>query len=138
MITALAVCHNVTPVYPIPGDLESKELQASSPDEVALVRFADSLNMRLMHRDQQNLITIKNAAGFDEVSIFVFLLNLFSTTKSSISSLSQVTRREWESLLRTDNLVGLSLPERSRIRDHSKAKAKLENHSRGKMRIPCS
>ena len=40
-ITALAVCHNVTPVFPDIDDPEYKEFQASSPDEVALVKFAD-------------------------------------------------------------------------------------------------
>lgn len=41
MITALAVCHNVTPVYPNAEDPEYREYQASSPDEVALVKFAE-------------------------------------------------------------------------------------------------
>jgi hypothetical protein len=35
----------VTPVYPDSKDPLKKELQASSPDEVALVKFADSLGM---------------------------------------------------------------------------------------------
>jgi phospholipid-translocating ATPase len=52
LVTALAICHNVTPVYPSDEDPEYKEFQASSPDEVALVKFADSLNMRLIRRDQ--------------------------------------------------------------------------------------
>lgn len=51
-ITALAVCHNVTPVYPDETDRSIREFQASSPDEVALVRFADSLGMKLTDRDQ--------------------------------------------------------------------------------------
>lgn len=39
MITALAVCHNVTPVI----DEGQKVYQASSPDEVALVKIAEEL-----------------------------------------------------------------------------------------------
>lgn len=50
-ITALAVCHNVTPVYPDENDPTRREFQASSPDEIALVRFADSLGMKLIERD---------------------------------------------------------------------------------------
>ncbi len=42
LILALSLCHNVTPVYPDPLDRSHKELQASSPDEVALVKFAES------------------------------------------------------------------------------------------------
>ena len=61
-ITALAVCHNVTPVYPDEHDKTIREFQASSPDEIALVRFADSLGMKLIERDQ-NLIKIANTTG---------------------------------------------------------------------------
>jgi phospholipid-translocating ATPase len=45
MITCLALCHNVTPTYPDPNDPTIREFQASSPDEVALVKFADSLGI---------------------------------------------------------------------------------------------
>lgn len=45
MITCLALCHNVTPTYPDPSDMSIRDFQASSPDEVALVKFADSLGI---------------------------------------------------------------------------------------------
>ena len=50
-ISALALCHNVTPTYPNEHDKSIREFQASSPDEIALVRFADSLGMELLERD---------------------------------------------------------------------------------------
>lgn len=50
-VTALALCHNVTPTFPDENDKSIVEFQASSPDEVALVKFADSLNMKLQERD---------------------------------------------------------------------------------------
>lgn len=56
-ITALALCHNVTPTFPNPDNKDIVEYQASSPDEIALVKFADTLDMRLVERDQ-NKITI--------------------------------------------------------------------------------
>ena len=62
LITALALCHNVTPTYPDENDKTQVEYQASSPDEVALVKFAESLEMRLFERDQKN-ITIKAPSG---------------------------------------------------------------------------
>lgn len=65
LITALALCHNVTPTFPNPEDKNVVEYQASSPDEVALVKFAESLDMRLMERDQ-NEIVIENAAKNSE------------------------------------------------------------------------
>lgn len=65
MITALALCHNVTPTYPDPTDHSVREFQASSPDEIALVKFADSLGMKLIERDQ-NITEIENVAGKKE------------------------------------------------------------------------
>jgi phospholipid-translocating ATPase len=64
-VTALALCHNVTPTFPDASDPSIVEFQASSPDEVALVKFADSLKMKLIERDQ-NSIVIRNAAGKEE------------------------------------------------------------------------
>lgn len=75
MITALGVCHNVTPV----DDNGQKVYQASSPDEVALVKIAEELKMELIKRDQQK-ITIKNAVGKEEV--FMVLANFPFTSES--------------------------------------------------------
>lgn len=61
LILALSLCHNVTPVYPDKNNPTEKELQASSPDEVALVRFADSLGMELLEREE-TYVKIENAA----------------------------------------------------------------------------
>jgi phospholipid-translocating ATPase len=60
-ITALAVCHNVTPVF----EDNQKIYQASSPDEVALVKFADGLNLVLNERSQTH-VQIINANGVAE------------------------------------------------------------------------
>ena len=48
LILALSLCHNVTPVFNEKDGEITKELQASSPDEVALVKFADSLGFSLL------------------------------------------------------------------------------------------
>ena len=70
-ITSLALCHSVTPV--IENGL--KVYQASSPDEIALVKFAESLNMKLLERDP-HLIKIQNSAGnieeYDILAVFPF------------------------------------------------------------------
>lgn len=62
LITALCLCHNVTPI-----DEAGKErtYQASSPDEVSLVKFAETLNMVMSSRDQ-NTIVLKNPADVEE------------------------------------------------------------------------
>eukprot|EP01063_Lacrimia_lanifica_P013656 TRINITY_DN20283_c0_g1_i1.p1 TRINITY_DN20283_c0_g1~~TRINITY_DN20283_c0_g1_i1.p1 ORF type:complete len:1242 (+),score=448.93 TRINITY_DN20283_c0_g1_i1:93-3818(+) len=51
--TALAVTHSVTPVVDIATD--TKTYQASSPDEVALVTFAETLGLILDYRDRRSM-----------------------------------------------------------------------------------
>lgn len=66
MITCLALCHNVTPTYPDPDDSTIREFQASSPDEIALVKFADhSLGIKLVERDQSRIV-IENTTDTKE------------------------------------------------------------------------
>jgi len=62
MVTAMAVCHNVTPVQ---NNNNERELQASSPDEVALVKFVEDLGYFLEKRDQR-MIQITNKIGVTE------------------------------------------------------------------------
>lgn len=62
LVTALAVCHNVTPVLNNEGE---RELQASSPDEVALVKFVETLGYTLEKRDQREIV-IKNKIDTQE------------------------------------------------------------------------
>ncbi|XP_036273679.1 probable phospholipid-transporting ATPase IIB isoform X1 [Pipistrellus kuhlii] len=65
-VTAIALCHNVTPVYEsragVTGETEYAEVdqdfsdenrtyQASSPDEVALVQWTESIGLTLVNRD---------------------------------------------------------------------------------------
>ena len=42
----------MTPVFTEKDGETTKELQASSPDEVALVKFADSLGYSLLQREE--------------------------------------------------------------------------------------
>lgn len=51
LLLALAVCHNVTPVI----DEGVKSLQASSPDEIALVKAAESYGLILHERNQKKM-----------------------------------------------------------------------------------
>mmetsp|Transcript_1543 Transcript_1543/g.1502 ORF Transcript_1543/g.1502 Transcript_1543/m.1502 type:complete len:144 (+) Transcript_1543:1453-1884(+) len=60
--TALGVCHNVTPAYNNDGELE---YQASSPDEVALVKFVEKMGLELIERDEDSM-SLKNPTGIKE------------------------------------------------------------------------
>jgi phospholipid-translocating ATPase len=69
-ITALALCNNVTPIKN--HDNNTFEYQASSPDEVALVQYAEILNMRLISKSENNVKLINSA---DEVESYEILAN---------------------------------------------------------------
>lgn len=62
IITAIALCHNITPVM----DEGVKTYQASSPDEIALVKLAESVGVILEHRDMKT-ITIRTPSKRDEI-----------------------------------------------------------------------
>jgi phospholipid-translocating ATPase len=61
-INALALCHNVTPVVDKEG---VKTFQASSPDEIALVKTAEDLGVILKDRNEHQ-ITLINSIGIEE------------------------------------------------------------------------
>ncbi|BGP35322.1 Putative aminophospholipid-translocase [Rhodotorula toruloides] len=70
---ALGLCHNVTPV--VDESDGSITYQASSPDEVAIVRFTESIGLTLSARDRTS-ITLRTTAGatlsYDVLEIFPF------------------------------------------------------------------
>jgi phospholipid-translocating ATPase len=74
-VLALAVCHNVTPVQDDANNANLVSYQASSPDEVALVKFTESVGLTLVARDFKS-ITLRNPIGgeevFDVLQIFPF------------------------------------------------------------------
>jgi phospholipid-translocating ATPase len=71
MITALILCHNVTPAM----EGTQRVLQGSSPDEVALVKLAEDLKFKLLKRTQTEMV-IENAFGkeenYDILAVFPF------------------------------------------------------------------
>ena len=70
-LTALVICHNVTPSY-TDGKVS---YQASSPDEIAFVKFCESINLKLLKRDQKTiLIQLPNKVKetYDILAIFPF------------------------------------------------------------------
>ena len=60
-ITAMVLCNNVTPT--------ETGYQASSPDEIALVKFADSLNMKLFHRTDKEIKIRDSANNVEEFEV---------------------------------------------------------------------
>jgi len=63
LILALDLCHNVTPVYANEDDPDEKDYQASSPDEIALVKFAEEIGMQLVQREEE-YIKLQSPNGY--------------------------------------------------------------------------
>ncbi|KAF9585299.1 putative aminophospholipid-translocase [Lunasporangiospora selenospora] len=72
IVQALALCHNVTPVQEDNGSIT---YQASSPDEVAIVKWTESVGLTLVFRDISN-IHIRNSHGdifeYEVLQVFPF------------------------------------------------------------------
>lgn len=75
LLTALATCNNVTPVY---DDEKEKSFQASSPDEIALVEYCCNSGLVLHHRTS-NVIILKSFGCEVEFKI----LQVFPFTSAS-------------------------------------------------------
>ncbi|KAH7008471.1 hypothetical protein EDB80DRAFT_777087 [Ilyonectria destructans] len=56
VVLALALCHNVTPTVDTEDGKEVTSYQASSPDEIAIVRWTESVGLRLVHRDRKSMV----------------------------------------------------------------------------------
>ena len=100
LVLALALCHNVTPSTEDDGGQSVTTYQASSPDEIAIVRWAESVGLRLMHRDRQNITlqsvdTSRVVVRVKILEVFPFtsagkrmgiILQFFQGTESAVSS----------------------------------------------------
>ncbi|KAI7854229.1 hypothetical protein BDC45DRAFT_463467 [Circinella umbellata] len=73
IVQALALCHNVTPVISDVGDIT---YQASSPDEVAIVKWTEQMGLTLVGRDVNKIQLRVEASGdtleYDILHIFPF------------------------------------------------------------------
>ncbi|EDO15874.1 hypothetical protein Kpol_1009p21 [Vanderwaltozyma polyspora DSM 70294] len=59
LVVTLAICHNVTPTF------EDDELtyQAASPDEIAIVKFTESVGLSLFKRDRNSITLLHEHSG---------------------------------------------------------------------------
>ncbi|KAL8710510.1 MAG: hypothetical protein Q9220_004943 [cf. Caloplaca sp. 1 TL-2023] len=55
LVLALALCHNVTPTFEEEDGQIFTTYQASSPDEIAIVRWTEQVGLRLVHRDRKSI-----------------------------------------------------------------------------------
>jgi phospholipid-translocating ATPase len=78
VVLALALCHNVTPTMEEEDGKMVTSYQASSPDEIAIVRWTEAVGLRLAYRDRKGMIL--EATDNGRVVVQVRILDIFPFT----------------------------------------------------------
>ncbi|KAI9843023.1 MAG: putative aminophospholipid-translocase [Sclerophora amabilis] len=78
VVLALALCHNVTPMTEGEAGNGTTTYQASSPDEIAIVRWTESVGLRLVHRDRKSMAL--QSMDSHRVVVRVRILDIFPFT----------------------------------------------------------
>ncbi|KAM0324103.1 hypothetical protein ACHAQA_008293 [Verticillium albo-atrum] len=78
VVLALALCHNVTPTTEEEDGKIVTSYQASSPDEIAIVRWTESVGLRLTHRDRTGMVL--EYADTGRPTVQVRILDVFPFT----------------------------------------------------------
>lgn len=78
VVLALALCHNVTPTSDEEDGHTVTTYQASSPDEIAIVRWTEKVGLRLVQRDRESMTLETSDSG--RTVVRVRILNVFPFT----------------------------------------------------------
>ncbi|KAL2217067.1 putative phospholipid-translocating P-type ATPase [Thermoascus aurantiacus ATCC 26904] len=81
IILALALCHNVTPTTEEGDGERVTSYQASSPDEIAIVKYTEEVGLRLAYRDRQRIML--ESTHTNKVVVRVRILEIFPFTSDS-------------------------------------------------------
>ncbi|EAW08728.1 aminophospholipid-translocating P4-type ATPase NEO1 [Aspergillus clavatus NRRL 1] len=81
IILALALCHNVTPTMDEEDGVTVTSYQASSPDEIAIVKYTEDVGLKLSYRDRQTIVL--EATDTSHVVVRVRILDIFPFTSES-------------------------------------------------------
>lgn len=78
VVLALALCHNVTPTTEEENGEVVTTYQASSPDEIAIVRWTEAVGLKLLQRDRESMSLESVNSG--NTVVRVRILNTFPFT----------------------------------------------------------
>lgn len=81
LVLALALCHNVTPTLDEENGRMITTYQASSPDEIAIIRWVESIGLRLVHRDRHGISLCSVDNG--RIVVRVRILHVFPFTSET-------------------------------------------------------
>ena len=102
LVMALALCHNVTPSTEEVDGKNTTTYQASSPDEIAIVRWAETVGLRLMHRDRQNITLQSVVTGRAIVRVKILEVFPFTSISKRMGIILQFFRGEESVVSATD------------------------------------
>ncbi|KAL3495563.1 hypothetical protein BJX62DRAFT_174418 [Aspergillus germanicus] len=81
IVLALALCHNVTPTVDEEDGVKVTSYQASSPDEIAIVRYTEEVGLKVSYRDRQTIVLESTDTG--NIVVRVRILDIFPFTSES-------------------------------------------------------
>ncbi|KAH8695117.1 putative phospholipid-translocating P-type ATPase [Talaromyces proteolyticus] len=81
LILALALCHNVTPTTEEEDGCKVTNYQASSPDEIAIVKYTEEVGLRVAYRDRKRIFL--ESTHTNQVVVRVNILDVFPFTSDS-------------------------------------------------------
>ncbi|KIV85189.1 hypothetical protein PV11_00916 [Exophiala sideris] len=81
LVLALALCHNVTPTTDEVDGQKTVSYQASSPDEIAIVEFTESVGLRVLRRDRESIVLQSVTTG--ELVVRAEIKDIFPFTSDS-------------------------------------------------------
>lgn len=81
LIVALAICHNVTPSTEEVNGEQVTSYQASSPDEIAIVEFVESVGLQLHQRSREEIALQSTITG--TIVLTARILDIFPFTSDS-------------------------------------------------------
>lgn len=89
VVLALALCHNVTPTSEEEDGKVVTSYQASSPDEIAIVRWTESVGLRLTYRDRKGMILESAETGRPVVQVRILDIFPFTSEGKRMSVIVQ-------------------------------------------------
>ncbi|TPX10891.1 uncharacterized protein E0L32_008097 [Thyridium curvatum] len=96
VVLALALCHNVTPTVDEEDGQMVTSYQASSPDEIAIVKWTEAVGLRLAYRDRKGMILESPETGRPVVQVRILDVFPFTSEGKRMGIIVQFCQRTTE------------------------------------------
>ncbi|KAF3771007.1 hypothetical protein M406DRAFT_97023 [Cryphonectria parasitica EP155] len=93
VVLALALCHNVTPTTDEEDGKTITSYQASSPDEIAIVRWTEAVGLRLSYRDRKGMVLESSETGRSVVQVRILEVFPFTSDGKRMGIIVQFLER---------------------------------------------